>query len=69
MKLIVMLISLSVHYGPATISGFDTLAGCRAAEPIVIAFYKKTTTSDCKDRVRRATQVAVNKRQSIYSPT
>ena len=39
-----MLISLNVHCGPATISGFDTLAGCRAAEPIVAAFYKKTTT-------------------------
>jgi hypothetical protein len=48
MKLIVMLISLSVHYGPATISGFDTLDGCRAAEPIVVAFYKKTTTSVVK---------------------
>lgn len=45
MKLIVMLISLNVHYGPATISGFETLAGCRAAEPIVTAFYTKTTTS------------------------
>jgi hypothetical protein len=43
-----MLISLSVHYGPATISGFDTLEGCRAAEPIVVAFYKKTTTSVVK---------------------
>jgi hypothetical protein len=48
MKLIVMLISLGVHYGPATISGFDTLEGCRAAEPIVVAFYKKTTTSVIK---------------------
>jgi hypothetical protein len=48
MKLIVMLISLSVHYGPATISGFDTLAGCRAAEPVVVAFYKKTTSSAAK---------------------
>jgi hypothetical protein len=28
MKLIVMLISLSVHYGPAAISGFDILEGC-----------------------------------------
>ncbi len=45
MKLIVMLISLNVHYGPATISGFDTLAGCRASQPIVAAFYKKTTPS------------------------
>jgi hypothetical protein len=27
------------------LSGFDTLAGCRAAEPIVAAFYEKTTTS------------------------
>jgi hypothetical protein len=48
MMLIVMLISLSVHYGPATISGFDTLEGCRAAQPIVVAFYKKTTTSVVK---------------------
>jgi hypothetical protein len=48
MKLIVMLISLSVHYGPATIAGFNTLEGCRAAEPIVAAFYKKTTTSTVK---------------------
>lgn len=48
MKLIVMLISLNVHYGPATISGFDTLAGCQAATPIVAAFYKKTTTSTVK---------------------
>jgi hypothetical protein len=48
MKLIVMLISLSIHYGPATISGFDTLDSCRAAEPIVVAFYKKTTTSAVK---------------------
>ena len=46
MKLIVMLISLGVHYGPTTISGFDTLAGCQAAEPIVVAFYKKTTASN-----------------------
>ena len=45
MKLIVMLISLNVHYGPATIAGFDTLEACRAAEPIVTAFYRKTTTS------------------------
>jgi hypothetical protein len=45
MKLVVMLISLNVHYGPAAISGFDTLAGCRAAEPIVAAFYRRTTTS------------------------
>jgi hypothetical protein len=45
MKLIVMLISLGVHYGPTTISGFETLAGCRAAQPIIVAFYKKTTTS------------------------
>jgi hypothetical protein len=45
MKLIVMLVSLGVHYGPTTISGFDTLAGCRAAEPIVAAFYKRTTNS------------------------
>ena len=45
MKLIVMLISLNVHYGPATIAGFETLEGCHAAEPIVVAFYKKTTTS------------------------
>jgi hypothetical protein len=46
MKLIVMLISLGVHYGPTTISGFDTLAGCQAAEPTVVAFYKKTTASN-----------------------
>jgi hypothetical protein len=45
MKLIVMLISLNVHYGPATIAGFDTLAGCQAAEPMVVAFYRRTTTS------------------------
>jgi hypothetical protein len=45
MTLIVMLISLNVHYGPATIAGFATLEGCRAAEPIVAAFYKRTTTS------------------------
>jgi hypothetical protein len=29
-----------------TISGFDTLAGCQAAEPTVVAFYKKTTASN-----------------------
>ncbi len=45
MKLIVMLISLNIHYGPATIAGFETLQGCRAAEPIVAAFYKRTTRS------------------------
>ena len=45
MKLIVMLISLGPQYGPATIAGFDTMAGCRAAEPVVVAFYKKTTPS------------------------
>jgi hypothetical protein len=43
-----MLISLSVHYGPATISGFDALEGCHAAEPIVAAFYRKTTTGTVK---------------------
>jgi hypothetical protein len=48
MKLIVMLISLNVHFGPATISGFDTLEGCRAAQPIVVAFYKRTTPSTVK---------------------
>jgi hypothetical protein len=37
-----------VHYGPSTISGFDTREGCRSAEPIVVAFYKKTTTSVVK---------------------
>ncbi|HKM64700.1 MAG TPA: hypothetical protein VJY39_19650 [Acidisphaera sp.] len=45
MKLVVMLINLGGHYGPATISGFDTMAACRAAEPIVVAFYRKTTPS------------------------
>ncbi len=45
MKLIVMLVSLGVHYGPVAISGFDTLAGCRASEPIVTEFYKRTTNS------------------------
>jgi hypothetical protein len=49
---------LSVHYGPATISGFDTLAGCRAAEPIVVAFYKRTTSSAAKTECVRVTQVA-----------
>ena len=48
MTLIVMLISLGVHYGPATVSGFETLEGCRAAEPIIAAFYRKTTTSVVK---------------------
>lgn len=43
MKLIVMLIMLNYHFGPATISGFSTLAACRAAEPIVAAFYKKVS--------------------------
>ena len=45
MKLIVMLISLSVLYGPTTISGFNTLESCRASVPIVAAFYQKTTKS------------------------
>jgi hypothetical protein len=46
MKLIVMLITLGVHYGPATIAGFDTLSGCEAARPTVVAFYKKATRSN-----------------------
>ena len=45
MKLIVMLISLNVHFGPATIAGFDTLASCQAAKATVTAFYKRTTRS------------------------
>ena len=52
MKLIVMLISLGTHYGPATIAGFDTIGACQAAQPTVVAFYKKTTrgtgvTTEC----------------------
>jgi hypothetical protein len=44
MKLFVMLITVSIQ-NPATISGFDSLAACRAAEPAVIAFYKRTMRS------------------------
>ena len=39
-----MLITVSIQ-NPATISGFDSLAACRAAEPAVIAFYKRTMRS------------------------
>ncbi len=45
MNLIVMLIALGVHYGPATIAGFDSLKACEAARPKVIGFYKRTTRS------------------------
>ena len=44
MKLVVMLITVSIQ-SPATISGFDNLAACRAAEATVAAFYKRTTRS------------------------
>ena len=44
MKLVVMLITISIQ-NPATISGFDTLAACRAAEPTVAAFYRRTARS------------------------
>jgi hypothetical protein len=35
-----MLIMLNFHFGPATISSFSTLEAGRAAEPLVVAFYK-----------------------------
>ena len=44
MKLVVMLITISIQ-SPATISGFDSQAACRAAEPAVAAFYKRTMRS------------------------
>ena len=44
MTLIVMLIATGVH-GPATISGFHTLAACEAARPAVVEFYKKAITA------------------------
>jgi hypothetical protein len=46
MNFVVMLIALGVHYGPATLSGFDTIAACKAAQPTVVAFYRKTTRSN-----------------------
>ncbi len=46
MNLVVMLIALGVHYGPTTLSGFDSIASCKAAQPTVVAFYRKTTRSN-----------------------
>ena len=45
MKIIVMLIAAGIH-GPATLSGFDTIAACNAARPIVMDFFKKATRSN-----------------------
>ena len=44
MKVIVMLIAAGIH-GPATVGGFDTLAACNAARPIVAHFFKTATRS------------------------
>ena len=44
MKLVVMLITVSIH-GPVTIPGFNSLAACDAAKPPVVAFFKRTTRS------------------------
>ena len=44
MKLVVMLITVSIH-GPVTISGFNSLAACDAARPPVVGFFKRTTRS------------------------
>ena len=44
MNLFVMLITVSIQF-PAAISGFENLAACRAAEPAVAAFYKRTARS------------------------
>ena len=43
--LFVMLITVSIQF-PATISGFGSLAACRAAQPAVVAFYKHTARSN-----------------------
>jgi hypothetical protein len=44
MKLVVMLITVSIH-GPVIIPGFHSLAACDAAKPPVVAFFKRTTRS------------------------
>jgi len=46
MELIVMLITLGVHYGPATIAGFDSLGACEASRQTVVTFYKKATRTN-----------------------